>query len=75
MKKNRNAESRFDGHDDRSDGAGYVLPQDFEERLERHREASGVTWSALARTIGVDRKPVRRWRTRGVEPSGQIGGK
>ena len=71
MKKNRNAEPRFDGHDDRS----YVLPQDFEERLERHREASGLTWSALARTIGVDRKPVRRWRTRGVEPSGQIGGK
>ena len=71
MTKNRRAEPRFDGHNDRS----YVLPQDFEDRLERHREASGLTWSALARAIGVDRRQLRRWRTKGVEPSDRIGGK
>ena len=68
---NRNPEPRFDGHSDRS----YVLPEDFEDRLERHRETSGLTWSALARAIGVDRRQLRRWRTKGVEPSGRIGGK
>ena len=68
---NRKPEPRFDRHDDRS----YVLPQDFEERLERHRETSGLTWSALAKAIGVDRRQLRRWRTKGVEPSGRIGGK
>ena len=68
---NRKPEPRFDGNDDRS----YVLPEDFEDRLERHRETSGLTWSALARAIGVDRRQVRRWRTKGVEPSGRIGGK
>ena len=75
MKKNRNAEPRFDGHDDRSGLAGRALPQDLEDRLHRHRETSGLTWSALARSIDVDRRQLRRWRTRGVEPSGQIGGK
>ena len=71
---NRNAEPRFDGHNDRSDLGGCAPPEDFEDRLNRLREAGGLTWSALSRTIGVEPKRVRRWRREGVEPSGQIGG-
>ena len=42
-----------------------VLPRDFPKRLERLREASGLTWNADA--LGVDKKRVHRWR-RGVKP-------
>ena len=73
---NRNAEPRFDGTD-RTPGHGRVLPyqsgvlsEDFKDRLERLKEASGLTWSGLSQAIGVDRKQVRRWRRKGVEPSG-----
>ena len=41
-----------------------VLPGDFPERLERLREASGLTWNAFADAIGVDKKRVHRWRRR-----------
>ena len=68
--KNRNSEPRFDGQTDPS-GA---LSQDLVDRLRRFREASGLTWSALTRTIDVDRRLVRRWRRRDVEPPGRIGG-
>ena len=68
---NRKPEPRYDGNYDRS----YVLPEDLEGRLERHRQASGLTWSGLARAVGVSRRQVCRWRTKGMEPSGQIGGK
>ena len=47
-----------------------VLSPDFKDRLESLKEASGLTWSAFSQTIGVDRKQVRRWRRKGVEPSG-----
>ena len=46
-----------------------LLPDDFPERLERLREASGLTWSGMARALGVSHKQVYRWR-RGVEPCG-----
>ena len=53
---------------------GYVpffslLPDDFPERLERLREASGLTWSGMARALGVSHKQIYRWRN-GVEPCG-----
>ena len=73
---NHNAEPRFDGTD-RTTAHGRMLPYqsgvlspDFEDRLESLKEASGLTWSAFSQTIGVDRKQVRRWRRKGVEPSG-----
>ena len=73
---NHNAEPRFDGTD-RTTAHGRMLPyqsgvlsSDFKERLESLKEASGLTWSAFSQTIGVDRKQVRRWRRKGVEPSG-----
>ena len=69
--------SRFNGHnDDDADGYGAllhqggVLPKDFPDRLERLKEASGLSWGALARAIGVDRKSLMRWRKKGVEPCG-----
>ena len=46
-----------------------VFPEDFPGRLVRLKEASGLTWTAFARVLGVDRKQVRRWRD-GVEPAG-----
>ena len=39
-----------------------ALPKDFPERLERLREASGLTWNAFADAIGIDKKRVHRWR-------------
>ena len=73
---NHNAEPRFDGTD-RTTAHGRMLPYqsgvlsaDFKDRLENLKEASGLTWSAFSQTIGVDRKQVRRWRRKGVEPSG-----
>lgn len=47
-----------------------VLPEDFSLRIERLKEASGLTWNGFALAIGVDRQQVRRWRKEGVEPSG-----
>ncbi len=46
-----------------------VLPRDFADRIVRLKEASGLTWSGMARALGVDRKQLRRWR-QGVEPCG-----
>ena len=47
---------------------GSLLPVDFPNRLERLKEASGLSWSGLAAAIGVDYKQMYRWR-KGVEPS------
>ncbi len=47
-----------------------VLPDDFAFRIERLKEASGLTWNGFALAVGVDRQQVRRWRKKGVEPSG-----
>ena len=48
---------------------GSLLPRDFPDRLERLKEASGLTWAGLAKAIGVDHKQIYKWR-KGVEPSG-----
>ena len=45
------------------------LPEDFAERLDRLKRASGLSWDAFAEAVGVERKQVLRWR-RGTEPSG-----
>ena len=46
-----------------------LLPEDFAERLGRLREAAGLTWSGLARALGVSHKQIYRWRD-GTEPCG-----
>ena len=47
-----------------------VLPEDFTERLERLKEATGLTWNGFADALGVDRKQVLRWKDEGTEPCG-----
>ena len=70
---NRNAEPRYDP---RHLGGRVLpfqsgeLPDDFNKRVHRLKEASGLTWNAFSQAIGVDRKQIRRWRKEGVEPSG-----
>ena len=74
---NRNPESLFIGRSLRIKVGGRLLPletavfpEDFPDRLRRLKEASGLTWSGFAQAIGVDLKQLRRWLTKGVEPSG-----
>ena len=47
-----------------------VLPDDSGERLERLKEASGLSWRGFAKALGVDPKQLRMWRMKGVEPCG-----
>ena len=72
---NSNNSTRFDGlRDNGADGTqplvSGVLSQDFPRRLERLKEASGVSWRGFAKALGLDPKQLRRWRKKGVEPSG-----
>ena len=46
-----------------------LLPDDFGERLECFKEASGLTWEAMSVCTGVDPRQLRRWRE-GTKPSG-----
>ena len=71
---NPNVSSRFDGL--RTTGEegtqpleSGVLPVDFGQRLERLKEASGLSWRGMAKALGVDPKQLLRWR-KGVEPCG-----
>ncbi len=40
----------------------YDFPADFEERLKRLQEESGLSWSKIARRIGAYRHTVWRWK-------------
>ena len=51
----------------RAVAAGF--PPDFPERLERFKEAAGLSWRSLASQLGVKPYRVREWR-RGTVPSG-----
>ena len=71
---NPNDQTRFDGiHFDAADGMppfeSTVLPRDFPQRLERLKEASGLSWRGMARALGVDHRQLLRWR-KGVVPCG-----
>ena len=72
---NRNDDSRFGGSFGRfaeyewSLCVARLLPDDFPERLERLKEASGLTWAGMARAIGVEYRVLLTWR-RGAEPRG-----
>ena len=45
-----------------------TLPDDFRDRLVRFKEASGLSWRALAKELGVNPYRLREWR-RGVTPN------
>ena len=42
--------------------AGAEFPEDFAQRLERLRAASGLTWRTLARELGASVRSLYRWR-------------
>jgi DNA-binding transcriptional regulator YiaG len=44
------------------------FPEDFPQRLERLKDATGFSWRGLARRLRVSAKCVRRWKT-GMQPS------
>ncbi len=46
-----------------------LLPEDFAGRIEAFKEATGLSWNALAACLGVDPRQLQRWR-RGTKPSG-----
>ena len=46
----------------------YEFPDDFPQCLERLKEASGLSWSELARRLGTSTLTLRRWLN-GVQPS------
>ena len=46
----------------------YKFPDDFPQRPERFREASGMTWAELSRRLGAHPHTVRRWGNDGVRP-------
>ena len=68
-------QARFDGRSETTTdgtllmGSG-VLPEDFGERLECLKEASGLSWRGLANALGVDPKQQDKWRKKSVEPCG-----
>ena len=43
------------------------FPSDFPRRLERLREALGLTWKALAKETRLNLRAIHRWRT-GTKP-------
>ena len=47
----------------------FDFPADFPERLERFKEASGLSWRSLARLLGVNPYRLREWRFKAVIPS------
>ena len=46
----------------------FEFPPDFPERLTRFKEASGLSWRAIARMLGVSPSRLRQWRFKGVLP-------
>ena len=47
----------------------YDFPPDFPERLALFKEASGLSWKAIARLLGVSLHRLRQWRNKGAAPS------
>ena len=46
-----------------------LIPEDFAERLDAFKEATGLSWEALAACLGVDPRQLQR-RRKGTKPSG-----
>ena len=45
-----------------------AFPEDFPERLERFKEASGLSWGSIARFLGISPYRLRQWRLKGIVP-------
>ena len=46
-----------------------LLPEDFPQRLNRLKRASGLSWDGMAACLGVDPRQLQRWR-QGTAPCG-----
>ena len=46
-----------------------VFPEDFPERLERLKEASGLSWHQIALALGTTPSVIREWRLGNKRPS------
>ena len=44
--------------------------EELPQRLEHFKEASGLSWSGIARRVGTSTLVIRRWR-RGAHPSSE----
>ena len=64
-----NNTNHIDGLGEMEPLQGAVMPEDFPQRLERLKKASGLTWRGMARAIGIDYKILLRWR-KGTVPNG-----
>ena len=49
-------------------GIVYIVPGDLPRRLRRLKEESGLTWTELARRIGIIPYTIYRWVEYGVRP-------
>ena len=45
------------------------IPDDFPQRLVWFKHASGMSWSEIARRLGVPPITIRRWRYKGMRPN------
>ena len=48
------------------------FPRDFPERLDRFRQAAGLSWREMARRLKVNARLVRRWRAGAKPGSGHL---
>ncbi len=46
----------------------YDFPEDFPQRLERFKEASGLSWAEIARRLDIHHETMRRWRKGRARP-------
>ena len=56
-------------HHSFSSSEAYVVPDDFPARLERFKEASGLSWAELNRRARTHPQTMRRWRKSQTQPS------
>lgn len=49
-----------------------ALPEDLPERIERLKDAAGISWREFAKRIGTEPKTVRRWRCGTRQPSSKF---
>ena len=48
-----------------------AFPEGFPERLKRFQEESGLSWSEIARRLGIYRHTVWRWAEGRIRPNYQ----
>ena len=52
-----------------SSGESFGIPDDIPARLNRFKEASGLSWAELNRRVGTHPQTMMRWRKSQTRPS------